>query len=332
MKLYKKILIFSALALILIVLGYFFVGTAKQAEKIKWGVDFSIRQAEDFGLNWKETFLAILDDLGVKNLRVSAHWDLIESKEGTYDFSDLDWMIDEAGKRNVEIILAMGTKTPRWPECHIPQWAEGLKQNEQQKKILNLEKEIILKYQKTKNIKYWQVENEPFFPFGKCPMVSPAFVKEEVSLVKSVDSFNHPVVISDSGEGSLWFATAGIGDIVGITTYRRIWFKEIDAYFNFPLPPIFYSRRAQLIDKLFGKKVINVELQAEPWCQTPLWQCTFEEQNKTMNLEQFKKNVEFARKTGIDEFYLWGVEWWYWLKTDKQDDAIWQEASKVISG
>jgi len=35
-----------------------------------------------------------------------------------------------------------------------------------------------------------------------------------------------------------------------------------------------------------------------------------------MNLEQFKKNIEFAQKTGFDTIYLWGAEWWHWLKRE----------------
>jgi len=33
-----------------------------------------------------------------------------------------------------------------------------------------------------------------------------------------------------------------------------------------------------------------------------------EEQEKTMNLERFQKNIEFAKRTGLDTFYLWGAE------------------------
>jgi hypothetical protein len=62
-----------------------------------------------------------------------------------------------------------------------------------------------------------------------------------------------------------------------------------------------------------------------------LYDSPIEEQKKTMDLEQFKKNIEFAKKTGLDEFYLWGSEWWYWLKEKHNDSGIWEEAKKLFS-
>jgi hypothetical protein len=50
-----------------------------------------------------------------------------------------------------------------------------------------------------------------------------------------------------------------------------------------------------------------------------------------MNLEKFRKNIEFAKKTGLDEFYLWGAEWWYWLKEKQNQPEIWKEAKKLMS-
>ena len=49
-----------------------------------------------------------------------------------------------------------------------------------------------------------------------------------------------------------------------------------------------------------------------------------------MNLEQFKKNIEFAKKTGLKEFYLWGAEWWYWMKEKQNKPEIWNEAKKLF--
>ena len=49
-----------------------------------------------------------------------------------------------------------------------------------------------------------------------------------------------------------------------------------------------------------------------------------------MDLERFQKNIKFAKKTGLDEFYLWGAEWWYWLKTKHDKPEIWEEAKKLF--
>ena len=130
----------------LLFFSYFFIGKPPQAKEINWGVNFSQKQAQNLGLDWKEVYLALLDDLGAKNIKLATYWDLIEGEKGKFSFEDLDWQINEAGKRNAKILLVMGIKTPRWPECHIPGWATNLSKEEQQKEILELIEKVVKKY------------------------------------------------------------------------------------------------------------------------------------------------------------------------------------------
>ena len=325
-----KYFLLGFLVIILFPAGYLFIGTPSQAEEISWGVNFSQKQAKLLGLDWQETYLALLDDLKVKNIKLITHWDLIEPEEGEYNFKDLDWQIQTAEEKGAKLLLVIGMKTGRWPECHIPEWAKILSKEEQQERILKLIEKIVLNYRSRTPIEYWQVENEPFFPFGECPKIDKDFLKKEINLVKSLDIQGRPVVISDSGEGSLWITAAQLGDIVGTTIYKKVWFKQVGIYVYYPLPPIFYWRKAQLIEKIFDKKVIVVELQAEPWGPKLLYDSPLEEQEKTMNLERFKYNVEFAKKTGLDQFYLWGAEWWFWMKEKQNQPEIWNEAKLLF--
>ena len=46
--------------------------------------------------------------------------------------------------------------------------------------------------------------------------------------------------------------------------------------------------------------------------------------------ERGRHNIEFAEKTGFDKFYLWGAEWWYWLKEKQGRPEIWDEARAVF--
>ncbi len=328
MKKILKWLLSAFLIIIFLFCCYLFIGTPPEAKEITWGVNFSQKHTENFGLNFKETYSALLDDLGVRNIKLIAHWDLIEPEKDKYFFDDLDWQIKEAEEKGVKLLLVIGMKTPRWPECHIPDWAKGLTKEEQQERILNLIEKIVLRYRDRVAVRAWQVENEPFFPFGECPWVDKNFLKKEIDLVKSLDS--RPIVISDSGEGSLWIEAAKLGDIVGTTMYKKVWFRQLGVYVYYPLPSSFYWRKAKYIEKIFDKKVIVVELQAEPWGPKLLYESAPEEQEKTMNLERFQKNVEFARKTGLDEFYLWGAEWWYWMKETQSQPEIWLEAKKIF--
>jgi len=323
-------ILLAILILVLFFAGYLFLGKPKPAEKITWGVNFSQKHTELLGLDWKAAYLAILDDLKVRNLKVASYWDLIEPEEEEYNFEDLDWQIKEAEKRGTKILLVIGMKVPRWPECHEPHWVRNQKLNIKNQRLLEYIEKVVNRYKDSEAIWAWQVENELFFPFGECPKIDKNFLKKEVSLVKSLDFKNRPIVIADSGEFSLWITAAGFGDIVGTTLHRRVWFKEFKTRVSYPFKPIYYWRRAQIIKKFFNKKVICGELQAEPWCSVLLYDCSLEEQRKTMDLEQFQKNINFARKTGLDEFYLWGSEWWYWMKEKQNKPEIWDEARKLF--
>jgi len=248
----------------------------------------------------------------------------MEKNENSFDFSDLDWQMNELQKRNIKTVVVIGMKVPRWPECHEPSWTENQKLNIKNQNLLEYIKQIVNRYKDSKAIWAWQVENEPFFPFGECPKFDEGLLKKEIESVKSIDS--RPVVISDTGELSLWFGPARLGDVVGITMYRKAWFDNLKSYISYPFPPIFYGRKADLVKWIFGKKVICVELQAEPWGPKPLYaNLALNEQEKTMNLEKFKENIEFAKNTGLDSFYLWGLEWAYWMKEKQAKPEIWEE-------
>jgi len=330
MKRGLKYFLLGFLILFLIFTMYFFVGKSPQAEEIVWGVNFSQKHSQLLGLDWRTTYLALLDDLKTKDLKVATHWDLFEPEKDEYNFQDLDWQIKEAEKRDAKILLVIGMKTPRWPECHIPSWAQGLNKQEQQNEILEMLRILVLRYKDSSAIYGWQVENEPFFPFGICPWVDKEFVEQEAVLVRDLDRGKHSVVMTDSGEGSFWIQAAQIGDIVGTTMYKKVWVRQLKFYFTYPFSPTFYHRKAQIIKALFNKKVICVELQAEPWGPALLYDSPLEEQEKSMNLSQFRYNIEFAKKTGLDRFYLWGGEWWYWLKEKQNQPEIWQEAKKLF--
>ncbi|OQX00643.1 hypothetical protein BWK69_01015, partial [Candidatus Parcubacteria bacterium A4] len=219
------------LSVIFILAGFFLLGSAKPAENISWGVNFSQIQSQALGLDWKENYLALLEEMNVKNFKLSAYWGLIEPEKDNYNFDDLDWQLEQAKKNNAKVILVVGMKAPRWPECHLPQWAKGLSKKEQQESILSMLKEVVSRYRNSNTITVWQVENEPLFPFGECPWIDKGFLKKEIDLVKEIDYTEKPVMITDSGEGSFWFAAAQLGNIVGTTMYRKVWFDEFERYF-----------------------------------------------------------------------------------------------------
>ncbi len=330
----KKIIVIVLFVLIFIVFFVFLLrrpaGLVSNVEDIKWGVTFSKYFTEEMGLDWKETYLAILDDLKPKSLRLPLYWQDIEAQAGIYNFADYDWLASEAQKRNVELVLIIGRKLPRWPECHLPEWAASLNERSQQTRILKLISEIAGHYKDLGNLYLWQVENEPFFPFGECSLWGAGFLDEEIKAVRTLDSA-HQIIVTDSGELSLWVPAAKRADIFGTTMYRIIWNKYL-GYFKYPLPPRFFWLKANLVHLFYPQKPIIVsELQLEPWGEKLLKESPLEEQVKSMNLRQFEENIAYARQAGFPEVYLWGTEWWYWLKVKHNQPEIWETAKKLIS-
>lgn len=327
-----KIVFLILIILLLLFLYYFFLARGKKQENITWGVNFSQAQSEFLKTDWEKAYIAILDNLGVKHIKLITNWDWVEGERDKLYFSDIDWQLNEAQKREVKIIYVVGMKTGRWPECHLPGWANYLSKNDQQSEILEYIKEVILRYKDNDSIVAWQAENEPLFKFGICPWYDKEFLKKEIDLIKSIDK-TRPVIVSDSGEQSWWFRAAKLGDVVGTTMYRKVWVHLTDKvgfYANFPLSPKSYSLKAAIIKKFFGKKVINVELQAEPWFPNVFEGLPLDQQEKTMNLNQFRKNIIYAQQSGLDTFYFWGTEWWYWMKETQGKPEIWDEAKKLF--
>lgn len=330
MKKVIKYILFVLILLLILLFTYLFIGRAKPKE-VKWGVAFSSKHAKALGLDWRETYLAILRDLNTKNIRIITHWDWLEGEKDNYDFSKVDWQIKKAKENNAKVVLNIGMKTARWPECHLPKWIKGKEKERQQKEIKELITKIVSRYKEEETIKAWQVENEPFFVFGDCPWYDKEFLKEEIALVEEIDEKERPIVISESGEWSFWTKSARLGDIVGTTLYKKMWFTEFKTYYTSLLPPFFYKRRAELINKFFDKDVICIELQAEPWGPRLLYDTSIEEQKKTMDPERFKGMVDFAKRANLKEYYFWGAEWWYWMKEKQNQPEIWNEAKKIIN-
>ena len=335
LRFFKRLSLYKKISTIIILIFFVFFllsfGRVYEKDEVRYGLTFSQKQAIDLGLDWKDLYILILDDLGVDKLRLSAYWDEIESIDDNFYWDDLDWQIKEASKRNVQIILAVGGRLPRWPECHIPEWAESLEKNKREIQTLEYIKLTINRYKDNENILAWQIENEPFLSnFGECPDLDPDFLDKEIELVKYLDS--RQIVITDSGELSAWVPAAKRADIFGTTMYRKTYSSLLQAYVSYPIEPSFFKVKRNLA-KLFAKpdKWIVIELQAEPWGPKPFQYLSSEERARTMDYDKFVEMIEFSRQTGFEEFYFWGVEWWYWEKINQNNSQIWEEAKLLFS-
>ena len=254
-----------------------------------------------------------------------AYWDKTEPDQGQYDWTDLDYMIDGATKSHAQVVLAIGRKLPRWPECHDPYWLESLSFDSRVKEVLAYERAVVMRYGHNPTITGWQVENETMFPFGNCEQpFGLKILQQEVQQVKDLDS--KPVMVTDSGEWSpFWPLLARYGDVLGVSTYRTSW-NNLFGFVPFPVSPGFYILRQNLV--FASTKIISSELQAEPWGPKSIPEMPLSQQVQLMSVQQMKDNIIFAREAGFDETYLWGVEWWYWMK-DKGHSEYWETAKNL---
>lgn len=296
----------------------------------EFGVTFSQKYAEELNLDWREAYLASLEDLKIKKYRLIAYWDLIEPEKDMYNFEDLDWQIQKAKEHEAEVILAIGHRVPRWPECHWPLWVYQMKESERHEQNQEIIQLVVERYKDYDNIVIWQVENEPFLKvFGECPKPNIDNLEANIALVRSLDS--RPIMITESGELSTWWPGSKRADYVGTSIYRVVW-NKVMGYWRYDwLPASFYYLKAQVAKKLFPVKDIMIsEMQMEPWTPgMPILKTPLEDQAQSMNPAQFRKNIEYAEKTGLTPAYLWGVEWWYWLK-ELGDASLWEEARVVF--
>ena len=295
------------------------------------GISYSPEYAEYLGLDWKKTYTEMLSDLKPSYVRIAAPWSIVEPENGKYDFKNVDFLISEAQKNNTKIILVVGQKSPRWPECYIPKWTETLSAADKKKAILDYGQEVVSRYGKNSALEFWQVENEPFidFTFGSCQSFDRTFTQDESSLVQKMDP-SHPVIITDSGELSTYYNPSKTGNILGTTLYRTVRFPGGMIWKYDWVPPAYYKLKARIWGKDYEHFFVS-ELQAEPWFSDATQKSVdLPTKDETFDPSRFVQNISYAQHVGASRAYLWGVEWWYWMKVKNNDSSYWETAKAAI--
>jgi len=336
---HKKVaIIIIAILVVLVTLGtaYFFLSTKnknQEQEPIKYGVSFNTLYVRELNLEPKEVFDVIVDDLGVKHFRLAAHWNMVEPENGVWDFSELDYQVEKSLEAGADIIMGVGRRLPRWPECHVPDWASSLDWEDQKKEIREYIEVVIDRYKDYDHIINWQVENEPFlgvFATEHCGKLDVDFLDEEIALVKSLDSDKgREILITDSGNLGLWARPYKRGDLFGTSVYVYLWNPDIGPFKSF-LKPSFYRFKSNVMKLLFGdKETLLIELSLEPWLLQPVVDTSIDIQLERMDINKFTEIVDFAKETQFQRQYLWGAEWWYFMKKNDHPE-FWNEAKEVF--
>lgn len=330
----RALIYIGIVILVLIVLAavaLFFLAQKEKPERITYGMSFNTLYAHELGLDWQQTYDAILNDLGVRNLRLAAHWPMIQPTADTYNFAELDYQVAKAEEVGASVVLAVGRRLPRWPECHVPNWARSLTPEARNDAQIKYMETVVNRYKNSPAVTVWQVENEPFlevFAFEHCGKLDVDFLDKEIELVRSLDG-TRPILVTDSGNLGTWQGAYSRGDMFGTSVYVHFWNPELGQFRTF-LPPWFYRVKDNFVALLYGeKKTVLIELSAEPWLLEPVVNVPLETQFTRMNLQKFEDILTYAEGTHYDTQYLWGAEWWYWLLLQDRPE-MWERGKRLF--
>ena len=302
---------------------------SQKGKPYQLGVTFIPSYAEYLGVDARETRDAIVSDLGVRQFRLVIYWDQIETSPGRYDFTQLDWQLAAIEKAGGKVSLAVGLRQPRWPECHAPSFYDTRQPRERwQPQLEKFMTAVVNRYKNSKALQSYQLENEFFNHFGECYNFDRERLAEEKALLKKLDK-KHPVIISRSNNYAGFALRGPLGDINGISLYRRVWDATLTKrYQTYPFPSWHYAALAGVQKVLKGQESVIHELQMEPWPPNGknIPDIDLTEQNKTFDAARFRSTLAFAKQTGIRHIDLWGAEYWYYRWKVLGDDSVWHKA------
>ncbi len=333
-----------------------FQAATVSAKDTEVGITFSQVQCGYLNQDWHKVYTDMLND-GFTIVRLGAYWNRIEKEKDKYDFTELDWLVEQAKEKNVRLVLTVGMKAPRWPEYFIPAWVlkgshinysgDAAGNKYVRERTLKFIEMVVRHYEKEPAVRYWQVENEPMDHSGEKEWwIDENFLRDEVALVKRLDSKKRLIIINAATYPNKFLNflvrlvapvdsvknAVDMCDILGLNVYPNIG-HEIDSsgvcFWTKPSERVRYIKRFVDFSISNGKPVWVTELQAEPW-----------EPGKLVHLGQEKPktcwpgNIEITFKElaslDIETILLWGGEYWYYRKETFNDGSWLDTAIEVL--
>jgi hypothetical protein len=305
-------------------------------EPLKIGTTFVPNYSRYFESDPKEVLSAMINDLGIKRFRLVSYWNNHEKEPDQYDFSELDWQFDMIEAAGGEVALAIGLRQPRWPECHGPDWAMAKTVPQWTEDLKEYMGVTIDRYKDRAVLVEYQLENEFLLTvFGDCPDHSRERLIDEYNYVKTKDD-TRPLIVNRSNNAvPSWPVGEPRADVVGAAVYKRVWDKTITKRtFEYPLPPWFYSFLAGGTELTTGTQSIIHELQTESWLPEnsgyDMRDAPLELLYDTFGPDMVAERIKYGVDTGIRTIDLWGVEWWYQLKTQRNAPELWDNAKAAL--
>lgn len=300
----------------------------------QYGVSFIPDYASSLGVDPGKTMDALLH-IGVKQFRLTSYWSDIEPTPGHYDFSQLDWEFSKADAAHAKIVLTVGLRQPRWPECHAPDWVDTSAPTGQwQPQLEQFMTAVVNRYKDNPALQQYQLENEYFLQgFGTCTNFSRARLVAEDNLLKKLDP-RHPIIIGRSNNALGTPIGKPTPDLFSISIYKRVWDGGVThRYLEYPFPAWFYGFVAGVQKITTGKTMVIGELQGEAWPphgQT-IPETSLAEQNKSMDAARLKARFAYGKATGMRQIDLWGAEYWYYRQQVLHDPSLMNVARQEFS-
>ncbi len=342
---------FSPVAVLLLVVfllvQYQWYDTAPEGSP-EFGVNFSCKRVEYFGMDCKQALAAVVDDLGVRSLRLSVYWSDVERTPGQYDWSSIDWQLDLLQQHGARAVITIGMKSQRYPEFWLPTWLrlaakvppDGFPEDYPPLRdhLLRYLDAATRHLSSSPAVEAFQVENEPFVHSGDQWHISRDLVAHEVAVVRAADGGAHPIVVSTSSwlrTDQTWKWILDHADILGQSVYTKWqrgprWFYVL-RYRIGPWTPNLPGQAREAQRR--GKQLWITELQAEPYEKYTV-DIRREPTSalRSFSLRWLRDNVTLARRSGADRVYLWGVEWWLYLREQRGDSSLWDAGRPLFGG
>ncbi len=294
-----------------------------------YGFTYSTIYAESLDLQAVPAFTQIVQEIPFRFVRLPVYWSRYEPINDLWSDQELQSLLDIAQQNDVAVILAIGQKVPRWPECFIPSWAKGLEGQEYDREFLAFTDHIVNTFGNHPALERWQIENESYFPFGECVDIDPDLILAQKQMVR-MGTPHIPIQTTVSGEQGLGFNKAPFADIIGFSLYRTVSTPMLGK-FIFPHIPFLYRVQSWLV-ALGGKHSVISELQAEPW-GVHEFNLTSRDGLKAaaqaFTPDDLAQQLIFARQTGMREISVWGVEWWLSL-ANHDEVELWESAKTIF--
>lgn len=326
-----------------------------------YGTSYSFEQAGWYGYDGRANFVKLLDDVKFDWVRLPFFWDRMISESGEFNkyFEDIEFAVSEAEKRNVKVVIALGLKTPYYPEYHFPinisrqvSFGQTIGAGHPiADKLLEIDNKVVSRLSKYENITYWQIENEPFLANVNNWKIEKSLIKEEIKVVRETDPDNRPIIINHVGPAVFdrkWKQLVDVmqpGDVFGVNAYFKTQGINLFAFGLFgnelkiPWPrwliwPVqswyFLSPNYETMKKELAVKNINLwvlEMQAEPYVNNLEYAASG---NYSFTVSDIERALTYLKNHRVESIGLWGAN--FWIYREKMGDYSWiDEVKKTVN-